>query len=150
MLFRSYGLIKIYNLFSKNISVTNDRRIIGQYEGIKAVVDGIESQARGVKSGVTVPLLVGTHGTGKTEFRSVIANALENLTRNSEKFHIHEISWIVEELKNIPEVRNYIKARQDPEFRSPLHSAPISILPKVYQKAIMEEAKDIIEENVGP
>lgn len=144
-----YGSVPVYSIFSKESEVNGRRRIVGQYEGIKAVVEGIEAQARGLKTGVRVPLLVGIHGSGKTEFRTVVANALKNLTRNVSKFHIHEISWIVSELKNIPEITNYIKVIQGTEFRSPLHSSPVSILPRAYQDVLKQPGKMIISEMLG-
>ena len=147
-----YGHIPVYHLFSKNNPVSDGRQIVGQFEGIKAVVDGIEAQARGSKAGVKVPLLVGIHGTGKSEFRTVIANALKNMTRKKEheKFHVHEISWQIAALKDIPGVGNYIKTIQEEEFRSPLHSSPISILPTAYKKAIKKLSEEIIADMIGP
>jgi len=145
-----YGTLPVYKIFSKTNDVSGDRQIVGQYEGIKAVVDGIEAQARGSKAGVKVPLLVGIHGTGKSEFRTVIANALKNMTRKQEKFHFHEISWQIASLKDIPGVGNYIKTIQEQEFRSPLHSSPVSILPKAYQKAIKKLSYEIIADMIGP
>ena len=142
-----YGKVSVYKIFSSDTEVTGNRRIIGHYEGIKAVVAGIRSQALGSKTGVRVPLLVGTHGTGKSEFRSVIANALKNLTRYHEKFYIHEISWQVEELKNIPEVNKYIKICQESELKSPLHSSPVSILPKVLKDEIKKKSQEILKIN---
>ena len=144
-----YGNVPVYSIFSEESEVNGRRRIVGQYEGIKAVVEGIEAQARGLKTGVRVPLLVGIHGTGKTEFRTVVANVLKNLTRNDPKFHIHEISWVVSELKQIPEISNYIKVIQGTEFRSPLHSSPVSILPKAYQTALKKRGKQIIQDMLG-
>lgn len=144
-----YGNVPVYSIFSEENEVNGRRRIVGQYEGIKAVVEGIEAQARGLKTGVRVPLLVGIHGTGKTEFRTVVANVLRNLTRNDSKFYVHEISWLVPALKDIPEIANYIKVIQGTEFRSPLHSSPVSILPKAYQDVLKKRGKQIIQDMLG-
>ena len=143
------GSVPVYKIFSSDTAVTDNRRIIGHLEGIKAVVAGIKSQAKGSKTGVRVPLLVGTHGTGKSEFRNVIANALKNFTRSNDKknFHMHEISWKVNELLNIPDIKNLISITKESEMRSPLHSSPFSILPQVYKDRISTQSNDILTIN---
>lgn len=144
-----YGLVPVYSIFSRTNQITDGRRIIGQYEGIKAVVDSIESQARGDKTGRTVPLLVGTHGTGKTEFRTIIEAALKNLTRSNSKYYMHEISWDVDSLRDIPDVDYHIKTCQTKEMRSPLHSSPVSILPKVIKDKIRQLSASIVQAEIG-
>ncbi len=144
-----FGKVSVYNFFSKPNRVTAGRRIFGHYEGIKAVVDSIESQAKLEKSGVKVPLLVGTHGTGKTEFRETIANGLRYHTINTPQFYVYEISWNVESCKKIATLYNYLKTRQSNDFRSPMHSSPLALLPERYQQEIAKIAKPLMQKMIN-
>ncbi len=133
---RGLGKVKVYNLFSGGGAIAGKRRIIGQLPGIHEVVTSIRDQAAGDDTGRSVPLLVGTHGTGKSEFKTVIANALKNLSMSDSRFFYYEIAWHVDLLKNIPDLKMPMSAVTVKEFISPMHSSPVALLPEVYQKKL--------------
>ena len=140
------GPVGVYNLFSGG-SYLSQRRIIGQYEGIERVVESIKAQAMGSRSGNSVPLLVGTHGTGKTEFQKIVKHSLREATRSIPKFYIYELAWRTDRLKMIPNLSSITMT--DSEIRSPSHASPVSILPMEMQRSILEKMAPTVEKMLG-
>ncbi|MDD9951052.1 MAG: hypothetical protein OXT67_05750 [Zetaproteobacteria bacterium] len=144
--FRTTEPVTAYKSLSTPQAENKGRMIVGQYEPIASLVAAIKSQATGNRSGSKVPLLVGTHGTGKSEFAQVMANIMEHYSKNDPEYYYHEIVWRMDQLKEIPLFEKYYSHRGESRMPSPLHASPVSLLPEEYQNEIIQVANDYLSE----
>lgn len=139
-----------YPFFSDGLSITNGRRIIGNEAVISTFVHNLQQQAGGDRSAVSIPLLVGSHGTGKSEFLTILAAGEENLTNGVSTPYAHyTFSW-----KNLQAIPNLLPALMPmeangqkvyPEIDAPLADSPFTLFPEAVQHLILEEATEAVQ-----
>lgn len=135
--------VDLYAYFSGGTDVTDRYRIVGQENIIEQFVKNMRAQARGDRSGVAPLLLVGSHGTGKSETLKLLQRGAENLTtRIDNGYAIHTFSWT--RLEEIPSMQDFYSPRLGsnklPEVPAPMGDSPFVILPEPYQRAVLQMA----------
>lgn len=134
-----------YKFFSTGPEVTNGKRIVDAVKPTSEFVRNVKAQARKVRTGSSVPLLVGSGGTGKSEFLELLATAMEKKTSSSDPtFASYTFTWVnLEDIGSLhPFLISFTKddrtAFQDIE--APLGDSPFVLFPKEVQKVIVEKA----------
>ncbi len=127
--------IVVYDVVSKGI---NGKRIIGQEASIESIFDNVDAQAMGDRSAASVPLQVGSHGSGKSETIQVLRESFQIATATKDSpYALWTFEWVG--LKNIPlaveanpriqDTNGTLKAAQD--------DSPVLLLPKELRQKVI-------------
>lgn len=127
--------ITVFNVVSNG---ANNKRIVGQAGSIEVVGNNVDAQAMGDRSAASVPLLVGAHGSGKSEMIQVLREAFALATKTMNSPHaLWTFEWIG--MKDIPEV-----VELNPRFdgyngaiKAVLDDSPVLLLPKELQNSVI-------------
>ncbi len=146
--------VNYYPFFSDGLPVTNGRRIIGNLEVIATFVNNLQQQASGDRSAVSIPLLIGSHGTGKSEFLTMLAVGETNLTNGiNTPFAHYTFAW--KDLQKIPSLLPTLMPLEVdgqkiyPEIDAPLADSPYTLFPEEVQKLLTEEATPKVQDLLG-
>ncbi len=142
--------VDFYPFFSEGNAITNGKLIVGNEKVIAQVVNNIRAQAQGDRSAVSIPLLEGSHGTGKTELLKLLSIGVENLTAKSDsKFANYTYSWV--RLGEIPSLHRFIPSTNEGGSRvyadlgSPLGDSPVVLFPPEIQKALIKKSTKTVQ-----
>jgi predicted Ser/Thr protein kinase len=137
--------VSLFHFFSSGSELTKGKRIIGNESAINDFVNNIEQQARGDRSGSSIVLLVGSHGTGKSEFLTILGEGAEKLTKPADsKFATYTFEWT--KLEEIPTLLQYLTATKSgdktvyPNMAAPLGDSPFTLFPTEVQNLILENS----------
>lgn len=124
--------------------------IVGNEKAIEEFVRSIQAQSRGDRSSVSVPLFTGSHGTGKSEFLTVLAKGAENLTKSPDSpFASYTFEW-----KNLGEIEAlvpFLTATRNGQkvtyanIPAPLGDSPFTLFPPDVQALIKKQAADSVK-----
>jgi predicted Ser/Thr protein kinase len=139
--------ITVFNVVSDG---ANNKRIIGQETSIETIASNIDAQANGDRSAASVPLQVGSHGSGKSELIQVLREAFTRATKSKNSPHaLWTFEW--KNMKSIPEVvelnprfedyNGTIKAVQD--------DSPVLLLPKEIRDSVIAKGNDAVLKMTG-
>lgn len=141
------GRTVVYHIFSSGRPTTHGRRIIGNHAAIGDVVHLLQAAARKDRSGVTMPLLEGPHGTGKTEFLHILRAAAINLTTKHPNHFVYTVEW--RDLSQIPELEPFVQKNEsgmELPRRCPINDSPFTLLPEAFQDEVVKVAEGRIAE----
>lgn len=134
-----------YHFFSTGLETTGQRRIVGNESAINDLVNNLKQQARGDRSGSSIVLLVGSHGTGKSEFLKILAEGAESLTGGRDpRYAVYTYEWTG--LGDFPGLLPYLTAVKSgdktvyPNLPAPLGDSPFTLLPVEVQNLVLNEA----------
>lgn len=140
--------VAVYPFFSGGSTLTNGRMIVGNETAIDQFVSNIRAQARGDRSGSTIPLFVGSHGTGKSEFLTILGAGADELTRQpNSKYAVYTYEW--HGLEAIPSLLPYLTATSSggkstySNIPAPLGDSPFTLFPKEVQDLILKQAAPV-------
>lgn len=135
-----------YPFFSGGSDITNGFRVVDAERPISEFVNNLKAQARGDRSGSSIILLTGSHGTGKSETLKLLGIAAEKLTAQEDpKFASYTYAWT--DLGNIPELRKFLVPEEVggkkiyPNIEAPLGDSPLTLFPSDVQKLIVDRAR---------
>jgi predicted Ser/Thr protein kinase len=144
-----------YPFFSAGLPVTNGFRLVGGEKAVVQFVNNMKSQAGGDRSGSSIPLLAGSHGTGKSESLKLLAIAAEKLTSEFETpFAAYTYEWTnLEKIEDLvpllPSSTDINGKRIYPNLEAPLGDSPFTLLPKEVQDLVVgvgtESAAKLLE-----
>ncbi len=142
--------IDMYPFFSGGVELTNGFRVIGNERPLAEFVSNLKAQANGDRSGSSIVLLVGSHGTGKSETLKLLAIAAEKLTsQQSPKYATYTYKWT--NLGDIPELHRFLPTTEAngqkvfADVEAPLGDSPYTLFPPEVQALIREKAKKSVE-----
>lgn len=147
-----FGMRIRYPFFSDALDLTDGYFIIGQMEGIEALVANIEEAADGKSTGFHVPLLLGPPGTGKSRILELLRSGLKNGTAKIPEFYAYTFEWVG--LENFPELKgslppDFTNEKDAIPFPDPINDSPFTLLPEEVQDAILSQHKARVVEVVG-
>lgn len=138
--------IEVYPFFSSGRSITNGFRVVGNEKAIAEFVDNLKAQAKGDRSGASVILLVGSHGTGKSETLKLLGTGAEKLTSQTDaKYASYTFEWT--NLGDIPELHRFIPSTTTngittySNIEAPLGDSPFVLLPSEIQSEVVKAAR---------
>lgn len=149
----NYGGGQVYfnRVFSEGVG---SHRIIGQHEAIETIVNSARAAARGDGTRSKLPILEGPPGTGKTEFQTILGLVSLGLTSMNSDYFLYTYEWT--DLKDYPELFPYLNIQptsDSKELEHPipaaLNDSPYLLLPKAYQKPVVQMAKDRVQKLIG-
>ena len=134
--------IVVFNTVSEGV---NGQRIIGQVSSIEAILDNVDAQAMGDRSAASVPLSIGSHGSGKSATIEVLRETFQaKTTELNTPYAIWSFEWINMDL--IPDV-----VRLQPRvienngtLSAALDDSPILLLPKEIRDQVINLANDAV------
>jgi predicted Ser/Thr protein kinase len=142
--------IEMYPFFSSGLPLTNGFRVIGNEKPIAEFVNNLKAQAKGDRSGSSIVLLVGSHGTGKSETLKLLAIAAEKLTSQEDReLAIYTYKWT--NLGAIPELHRFLTTNEIDgvktyaDIEAPLGDSPFVLFPPEVQSLIVAKAKKSVE-----
>lgn len=142
--------VTIYPFFSDGLDITDNRLIVGNEKAIEEFVRSLKAQSRGDRSSVTVPLFTGSHGTGKSEFLTILAKGAENLTRTPDsKFASYTFEW--KDLGKIDSLVPFLTATRNgnkvsyANIPAPLGDSPFTLFPPDVQQLIIDKAANSVK-----
>lgn len=137
--------VNIYHIFSNGLPEVRGRKIVGNQKVIETFVLNLKKQATRDRSGAKPLLLMGPHGTGKSEFLTILAYAFDSLTgAANSKFGY--VSYTFVNLGKIDELRPYLNSSIENgvvkyvDIDSPLSDSPFTLFPSDVQDLILSEA----------
>lgn len=132
----------VFNVVSKGGA--NGKRIIGQEASVETIFNNVDAQAMGDRSAASIPLQVGSHGSGKSETIQVLKEAFKTATATKDSpYAIWTFEWTG--MKDIPEV-----VELNPRFetqntiKAALDDSPVLLLPKEIQQQVIANANDAV------
>ena len=139
-----------YPFFSDGLPVTDGRRVVGNEAVIATFVNNLQQQADGDRSAVSIPLLVGSHGTGKSELLTILAAGEKNLTNGIAGEYAHyTFSW--KGLEQIPSLLPTLSPmvvdgkKIYTELDAPMADSPFTLLPAEVQKLVLTETSSKVQ-----
>ncbi|CAN5603143.1 hypothetical protein BH10BDE1_BH10BDE1_20780 [soil metagenome] len=142
--------IEIYPFFSSGVALTNGFRVIGNERPLAEFVNNLKAQAKGDRSGSSIVLLVGSHGTGKSETLKLLAIAAEKLTSQVDpQYATYTYKWT--NLGDIPELHRFLPTNEIggvktyADVEAPLGDSPFTLFPPEVQALIVAKAKKSVE-----
>jgi predicted Ser/Thr protein kinase len=149
----NYGAADVpyYPAFSRGVG---GKRIIGQYDVIRTVVQYAQAAARGDGAAKKMVTLIGPSGTGKSEFLTILGMLAEMLTITNPDYYQYTYEWI--DLKDYPEIYPFLHIQPTAsggEYEHPMDAAmndsPYTLLPKAYRQPILDLTKKRVIELAG-
>ncbi|OGQ14870.1 MAG: hypothetical protein A3B70_08410 [Deltaproteobacteria bacterium RIFCSPHIGHO2_02_FULL_40_11] len=130
------GKVRMYPVFSQGSRLTDGRLIIGQLAEIDELMEVIKT------NGYKLPLLLGPHGTGKSEILEILALLAKNLTTLHPDFYMYDFGW--QNLSTIPALQAELLKIGDHENvrMCPMHDSPFTLLPKDVQEGVLTQAQE--------
>ncbi len=142
--------IEVYPFFSGGLPLTNGFRVVGNEVPISEFVNNLKAQASGDRSGSSIILLVGSHGTGKSETLKLLSVAAEKLT-SQEKTEFASYTYKWKNLGDIAELQKYVPTtevngkRTYADIEAPLGDSPFTLFPTEVQSLILAKARNSAE-----
>jgi predicted Ser/Thr protein kinase len=139
--------ITVFNLVSDG---ANKKRIIGQETSIETIANNIDAQANGDRSAASVPLQVGSHGSGKSELIQVLRDAFAQATKSKNSPHaLWTFEW--KNMKSIPEVVELNPRFEDYDgtIKAVLDDSPVLLLPKEIRDSVIAKGNDAVLKMTG-
>ncbi len=137
--------VALYPFFSSGTPVTSGRRIIGNENVVVDFINNLKAQATADRAGSSVILLVGSRGTGKSEFLTILGIGSQNLTSQPEsKYSSYTFTWT--NLGKILSLRKFLSATEIDgkkvytDIEAPLGDSPYTLLPPEVQKIVLARA----------
>lgn len=136
--------IVVYNIISQGI---NGQRVIGQEASIEAMINTVDAQAMGDRSAASIPLQVGTHGSGKSATIQVLREAFYLGTRSKNSPYavwsyewtgLDKISRVVQRNPRVSETNGVLPAAQN--------DSPVLLLPNDLRDQLVERAHPVVLE----
>lgn len=148
------GTRRVFNLISSGHPWAGGQRINEHYRAIERVMQSLELQASGSKSGRNTVLLVGDPGTGKSLFLKILKNAAHRATLMDERFYAFTFEWT--HLDQIPSIKDspFVPkaARQEGTevgYPAAQGDSPFVLLPEPVQDSILGLVGPEVERRIG-
>lgn len=142
--------LTVYDVFAGNVAGTGGKLIVGQEEAIHEVVNYIMSQASGSREG-KIPILIGPHGTGKTEALMILDALAQYYQAKDPRFAEYTFEWI--NIENIPLLAPQLPSRGGENVysnvRDELGDSPFVLLRHDMQDQILSQVAPQIESQIG-
>lgn len=130
--------VEVYKALSIGIPEVKNRMIVGRLKAIRELLSYVKAAAAGDRTGVSVPLLVGGPGTGKTELLSVIRLLLRYATTHLPEQYMYYVHF--ENLHEIAAVREVIPSYENGMSQleyACIYDSPFAVLPEAYRESLV-------------
>ncbi len=142
--------LTVYDVFAGNVDGTGGKLIVGQEEAIHEVVNYIYSQASGSREG-KIPILIGPHGTGKTEALMILDALAQYYQSKDARFAEYTFEW--KDIEKIPSLAPLLPSRGGENvftaLRDELGDSPFVLLRQDMQEQVLSQVSPQIESQIG-